>query len=291
MVLINDLKPFKDEWRICVKLLHSWKSKTDYGGESFECIFVDKTGKKIHASCKRSLMFRVQRDTQKGEWREVENFKISAAGGQYRPSNFQYKMTIIGDTVIRPTNYRNDNHFLSLASYEDISKGECKPYFLIDVMGHIVDLGGVAVVQLQNGENRKRVQFRLRDTSGNELACCLWGTYAEQIETHVEESKDESIICLIRFAKIKEFRGEVQITNAFDGSVLMLNPTMEEAIDFKQKLLQEDLPLALLGQTDEKSLSLNNQLIIGMRLTLDVFLRYVLLLRLSPAKSSVLLKL
>lgn len=76
-------------------------------------------------------MFRVQRDTQKGEWREVENFKISAAGGQYRPSNFQYKMTIIGDTVIRPTDYRNGNHFLSLASYEDISKGECKPYFLI----------------------------------------------------------------------------------------------------------------------------------------------------------------
>lgn len=86
-------------------------------------------GQKIHASCKRSLMFRVQRDTQKGEWREVENFKISAARGQYRPSNFQYKMTIIGDTVIRPTDYRNDNHFLSLASYEDISNGECKPFF------------------------------------------------------------------------------------------------------------------------------------------------------------------
>ncbi|KAF2587816.1 hypothetical protein F2Q70_00041259 [Brassica cretica] len=43
MVLINDLKPFKDEWRIRLKLLHSLKTKTDYGGESLECIFADET--------------------------------------------------------------------------------------------------------------------------------------------------------------------------------------------------------------------------------------------------------
>ncbi|CAN6829492.1 unnamed protein product [Brassica oleracea] len=85
------------------------------------------------------------------------------------------------------------------------------------------------------GEERKRVLFRLRDTSGNEVACCLWGQYAEQIESHISESKYDTIICLIRFAKISEFRGELQITNAYDASLLILNPTMEEAIYFKQK--------------------------------------------------------
>lgn len=29
--------------------------------------------------------------------------------------------------------------------------------------------------------------------------------------------------------------GEVQITNAFDASLLDLNPTMAEALDFKEK--------------------------------------------------------
>ncbi|XP_033141116.1 replication protein A 70 kDa DNA-binding subunit C-like [Brassica rapa] len=230
MVLINDLKPFKEEWRIRLKLLHTWKTKTDYGGESLECIFADET---------------------LGEWRELENFKISAAGGQYRPSKFQYKLTVIGDTKIKPTDYRDENQFLSLASYEEIVTGKLKTFFLIDVMGQVVDLGEVAICQLKTGENRKRVNFRLRDTSGNELVCCLWGPYAEQIESHVEESKDEPIVCLIRFAKISNFRGEVQITNAFDSSVLMLNPIMEEAIDFRQKMSQTDLPLALLGSSDE----------------------------------------
>ncbi|KAH0936036.1 hypothetical protein HID58_013153 [Brassica napus] len=104
------------------------------------------------------------------------------------------------------------------------------------------------------GEDRKRVLFRLRDTSGNEVACCLWGQYAEQIESHIAESNDDTIICLIRFAKISEFRGEMQITNAYDASLLVLNPTMDEAIDFKQKMMQVDLPLALLGNSDEKKI-------------------------------------
>ncbi|XP_048622957.1 uncharacterized protein LOC106384244 [Brassica napus] len=239
MVLINDLKPFKEEWRIRLKLLHTWKTKTDYGGESLECIFADETGQKIHASCKRTLMYRVQRDIQLGERRELENFKISATGGQNRPSKFQYKLTVIGDTKIKPTDYRDENQFLSLASYEEIVTGKLKTFFLIDVMGQVVDLGEVVICQLKTGENMKRVNFRLRDTSGNELVCCLWGPYAEQIESHVEESKDEPIVFLICFAKISNFRGEVQITNAFDSSVLMLNPIMEEAIDFRQKLSKQ----------------------------------------------------
>ncbi|KAJ4872580.1 DUF223 domain-containing protein [Raphanus sativus] len=255
IVLVKDLKPYKEEWRVRLKLLHSWKTKTTYGGESLELIFADETGQKIHASCKRNLMYRVQRDLQIGEWKEVENFKISAEGGQYRPSKFQYKITIIGDTVIRRTDYRNENNFLSLSSYEDIGNGKCEAFFLIDVMGQLVDLGEVRMCQLTTGENRKRVQFRLRDTNGNELACCLWGSYADQIESHMEESTDETVICLIRFAKINNFRGEVQITNAFDTSLLMLNPSIEEAIEFRQKLTESDaLPLALLAKSDENKL-------------------------------------
>lgn len=91
--------------------------------------------------------------------------------------------------MIRRTDYRNENNFLSLSSYEDIGNGKCEAFFLIgmytkrfsycylvtlytylvlfsdlDVMGQMVDLGEVRMCQLTTGENRKRVQFRLRDT-------------------------------------------------------------------------------------------------------------------------------
>ncbi|CAN6834567.1 unnamed protein product [Brassica oleracea] len=120
------------------------------------------------------------------------------------------------------------------------------------IMGQVTELGALAMVQAK-GNDTKRVHFRLRDTSGHEVACCLWGKYAAQFET-VKEANDESIICLIRFAKISKYRGEKQITNAFDASLVFLNPTMEEAIDFRHKMLNDPLPLAILDQSNEKKI-------------------------------------
>ncbi|KAG2324717.1 hypothetical protein Bca52824_007445 [Brassica carinata] len=268
MVLINDLKPFKDEWQICVKLLHSWKSKTDYGGEAFECIFVDKTGQKIHASCKRSLMFRVQRDTQKGEWREVENFKISGAGGQYRPSKFQYKMTIIGDTVIRPTDYRNDNHFLSLASYKDISSGVCKPFFLIDVMGQVVDLGGVAVCQLQSGENRKRVQFRLRDTTmlQDDLPLALLGKSDEKKvikKEAVDNWNDVDIRSISEICLAVEISRD--ISNRDNGKRRLQQRPLSGNHAIEQRKVQQSVPLCSVFKRIFEGLGLSNSKDITVR--------------------------
>ncbi|KAG5414960.1 hypothetical protein IGI04_002527, partial [Brassica rapa subsp. trilocularis] len=67
------------------------------------------------------------------------------------------------------------------------------------VFGQFIDLGAIATVQVKE-KDRKKVQFRF---IGHAVACCLWGKYAEQIETQMEEAKDETIICLIKFAKNK----------------------------------------------------------------------------------------
>lgn len=43
--------------------------------------------------------------------------------------------------------------------------------------------------------------------SGLDVACCLWGKYAEQFEEYIEGGNDEMLVCLIRFAKINIYRG------------------------------------------------------------------------------------
>lgn len=45
--------------------------------------------------------------------------------------------------------------------------------------------------------------------SGNNLACCFWGSYAEKIENFKEESLGSTTVWLLRFAKIGEFRGNI----------------------------------------------------------------------------------
>ena len=41
--LLKNIKPFKQGWRIEVKLVHSWRQRTNYGGDTLELIFADET--------------------------------------------------------------------------------------------------------------------------------------------------------------------------------------------------------------------------------------------------------
>lgn len=69
-------------------------------------------------------MFWTQRNLPLGEWRVIENFKISYVGkGKYRPTSLQYKMTITSKTVFTGSDHQDDSLFLTLANYEKISKG------------------------------------------------------------------------------------------------------------------------------------------------------------------------
>ncbi|KAH0886472.1 hypothetical protein HID58_062568, partial [Brassica napus] len=54
--LLKDVKPYKQGWRVQVKLLHSWRQKTNYGGDTLEMIFTDETGVKIHCSARKTLI-------------------------------------------------------------------------------------------------------------------------------------------------------------------------------------------------------------------------------------------
>ncbi|XP_056853157.1 uncharacterized protein LOC130502383 [Raphanus sativus] len=189
-------------------------------------------------------MSRVQRNIPIGKWVVIEKVHMTTAGGQYKTTHHPYKMNISDETVVRGSDLSDDRIFLNLSDYSQIGNDPKELSFLIDVMGKIHDLGDVLTVRAQ-GEDRKRVQFRLMDTRGNSLVCCLWGTYAEQIEAFRDEHQDRSIVALIRFAKINFFRGEVQITNAFGASLLYLNPTLPEVLELSERLSDDQLQLAL----------------------------------------------
>ncbi|CAF1760841.1 BnaC09g31640D [Brassica napus] len=239
---VKDLKPFKTKWRSQVKVLHSWLQNTGSGGETLQMVLTDEQGEKISATCKRNHILSVQRKLPLGKWCVLTTFSVSQASGQYRPTSHPYKIMISDETVITNSDLIQDSIFLSLARYEDIIDGNFKTNFLIGntfiCYGKIVRLEPVQTVQVK-GQDRKKVQFRLVDANGKDLACCLWGKYAEQLEAYVE--CEQPLIYLIRFAKISFYRGEVKITNAFDASIVYLDPTMEEAL----QLGEDELPLAL----------------------------------------------
>ncbi|KAF8100727.1 hypothetical protein N665_0218s0065 [Sinapis alba] len=151
--LLSKVKPFKNNWRVQVKMLHSWKQTPPYADETLEIVLVDET------------------------WRVIENFKVSKSGGKYKPCSHEYKITITDKTVFKGSDHHDESSFLSLADFSELSKGKLDDKLLI---------------------------------------------------------------------------GEIQITNAFDATILDLNPTMAEAIDFKEKMKDDPLPLALTTKKQER---------------------------------------
>ncbi|KAF2534888.1 hypothetical protein F2Q70_00030144 [Brassica cretica] len=82
------------------------------------------------------------------------------------------------------------------------------------------------------GKDKKKLEFTLTDTSDQQIACCLWERFAEQVFRTYKVGPSPNFLCLIRFAKINVYKGQVQVTNAFETSSLVINPDGFDVQDY-----------------------------------------------------------
>ncbi|CDY68562.1 BnaCnng59560D [Brassica napus] len=195
LTALADIKPFKSEWRIQVKVLHTWKHYTKLSGETLEIIMSDAHGTKILAFCKKTYFEKFAKKVPVGTWRTL---KIS-------PS-------------MAPT----------------IQQGVEDENILIDVIGEVTDLGPLDTV-LCSGKERKKIEFSLTDFQGRRIACCLWGKFAESIQANCKAVGGDTVICLLRFVKVGTYRDEVQISNSYDASQIFFNPPIMETEAFLKR--------------------------------------------------------
>ncbi|XP_033143299.1 uncharacterized protein LOC117132635 [Brassica rapa] len=188
---LSDIRPYKPEWWVQVKVLHTWKQHSEYG-ETMEIIFADKKGNKIQASCKKNYLLSLGADCRVGEWKNLENFVITPAGGGYRPTNHPYKLSFMKFTSIEPYEYNNIDMFLDLVEFETILSGQLDNNLLIDVVGQAIDIGEKLTLQCSNGKEKKKIEFTLRDINDERIPCCLWGNFADTSQLLINPPIDES---------------------------------------------------------------------------------------------------
>ncbi|KAG2307719.1 hypothetical protein Bca52824_027467 [Brassica carinata] len=120
---LADIRPYKSEWRVQVKVLHTWKHYTKLSGETLEIILSDVHGTKILASCKKTYWDKFANKLLVGTWKNIEIFSITTPGPTFRPTNHQYKINLIYATDITPATLQNNNMFLSLVDFQTIQQG------------------------------------------------------------------------------------------------------------------------------------------------------------------------
>ncbi|CAN6824464.1 unnamed protein product, partial [Brassica oleracea] len=136
-------------------------------------------------------------------------------------------MDFVSQTLTTDSNLQCDSMFLELHDFANIINGLHDTCFLI-----VLDFGGLQNVHCARKEVTK-VEFTLRDINNHRIHCCIFGNLAD-ILTKVVKQPNYGDICLIRYAKINNYKGELQVSNAFDTSLVLINPYIKEAQSLKQ---------------------------------------------------------
>ncbi|CAB86685.1 putative protein [Arabidopsis thaliana] len=204
---LRDIRPYKTSWRIQVKVFHSWRQYTSMTGETLELVLVDAHGVKIHASVKKDLVSNFVNNLLLNEWRFIETFALNHASGQFRPTGHLYKMTFVTGT-------------------------QC---ILLDVMGQVVDIGELETLEAKNKPTIK-LDFELRDDTDERMSCTLWGAFAQSVFSACEFADGQMVICVLRFAKIKSYKGVRSFSNSFYASQVHINPDFPEVQAFVSRV-------------------------------------------------------
>ncbi|CAN7060510.1 unnamed protein product [Brassica rapa subsp. trilocularis] len=242
---VADVKPFKTMWKIKVKVIRLWKQYSAAGGETIEMVLCDVKGAKIHASVKRDLVAKFDQFLRQGHSMMLINFVVTHSCGSYRTTNHAYRISFLSTTRVRPCEQLPE----SLSGFEpvkfkDVLDGTLSADFLVDIIGQIIEISHLEHVNV-NGKETEKISLQLRNSDDDKLPVVLWGKFACDVNEAMQVRDEHCTILVLRFGKIKEWKEERSVSNAYNVSELGLNLPMIEVEKFTDSLPKDDLPLTI----------------------------------------------
>ncbi|XP_024009517.1 uncharacterized protein LOC112084581 isoform X2 [Eutrema salsugineum] len=120
-----------------------------------------------------------------------------------------------------------------LSDFKSIKEDKLDKNVLIDVIGQIVTIGSMEVIKTKGKSGiSEKLMITFRDTNDVQLKCTLWGQYAKSIV----EYTIAIVVCVMRFVCIKEYKGDISISNAFNSTKILFDPDIKIVKDFREKL-------------------------------------------------------
>ncbi|XP_057419079.1 uncharacterized protein LOC130713321 [Lotus japonicus] len=85
----------KETWTIVAKVSHLWLSPSLYGSKlpfSMDMILMDDKGCKIHATVRKTLIYRFQSSLTEGKVYHISYFGVGESGHDFRPTEHPFKI-------------------------------------------------------------------------------------------------------------------------------------------------------------------------------------------------------
>ncbi|RID63449.1 hypothetical protein BRARA_E02456, partial [Brassica rapa] len=185
-------------------------------------------GDTIHATVNEDVVPIFESFLEEGDSKIFINFSLSQSCGSYRLTKHPYKIWFQATTRVK---YCDDLPYrltgFTPVNFREILDGSLSPEYLIDIIGQIVEVTHVEIVSL-NGKDTEKISLELKNE-----------------DNAIQLLSDRTLICVMKFGKIKVWKDERSVCNAYNVSTISLNPYIQEVETFAKLLPKENISLAI----------------------------------------------
>ncbi|KAL6529335.1 hypothetical protein OROGR_014958 [Orobanche gracilis] len=207
--LVKELKPSTTLWVMRLRLIRrfdvpAYNNKNEVA--SFEFIFQDKEGDRVHASARCHAMNFLKTKPIEGHLYTLKDFIVLENRSKFKTTAHPYKINFFRKTKIEKIFDENfPQPIYNLKSFNQLEEDKKILNFYFLVIGRIISCQLPPVAT----ERGKRMEFILEDHVNNNIKCTLWDNYVDDLLPFVEADSEDNIIVLIEFGKISIFGEQI----------------------------------------------------------------------------------
>ncbi|KAJ1380361.1 Nucleic acid-binding, OB-fold [Sesbania bispinosa] len=213
---------------------------------ALQMVFIDEEGGRIEATVPKHLIMKFSQAVAEGEVYRLSNFGTTANSGKFRAVNHEYKLVFNGATKLVPCpSVTIPLSGLSLLKTSDINKTNGSSNFLLDFMGVLTTVSEELTMNKQGRETRMML-LDLVDEMGS-IRCAIFGDTVEVVAGFLTLPRDG-------LPSLNGSRCQVGIQNVMNATKFYWNPTLPEAIEFKNGLAGHEIETEVaIGSISERS--------------------------------------
>ncbi|XP_057444995.1 replication factor A protein 1-like [Lotus japonicus] len=202
-----------------------------------DMILMDDKGCKIHATVRKTLIYRFQSLISEGRVYQISFFGVGESGRDFRPTEHPFKINFDIHTSVRLV----PNKAIDLSPYNfvpisNIMFKDLDTSFLIDVVGILT--GASAEQEFEkDGGKQKRITIEL-EQDGARVECAFFGKYVDEVVGYLGSADAINAVVVVSCVKVKPFKGKTSLQNVYGATKVLFNPLIEEATPLRSRFLE-----------------------------------------------------
>ncbi|XP_057416088.1 uncharacterized protein LOC130710753 [Lotus japonicus] len=234
----------KDVRRVTVKVVRKWMTPSfdrSKRPNSMELVLMDAKGDRIHGTVQRTHVYKFNPLLVEGRVYMLSHFSVGDSPLDFRTTTHAHRIIFGFESVVQSLiDVPITKSPYSFVFVSDIMFNDPDQTLLVDVIGILTGHSGEQEFE-KNHQVRKRITIEI-EQEGVKVECAFFGSYVQELLSVLSSRDLTGVVVLIQFAKIKPFKGQQSLQNAYGATRILFNPKIPEATAVRDKFFEMNEP-------------------------------------------------